>query len=135
MKEGPKFTAPITDDDNSETRKDPDVTFGNKEWRIESFGNQTSRRSFASTGIDENHHVLSEFDSDIKSMVVKHARMADIDGDGRISRDEYVLGAANMAKDVKKAARKEKNLKRTAGGLTFFTVFGLLLNFGLIYVV
>ena len=68
-------------------------------------------------------------------MVVKHTRMADIDGDDRISCDEYVLAAANIAKEVKKAARKEKNLKRTARGLSFLTVFGMLGNFGLIYAV
>ena len=113
MKEGPKFTAPTTDDDN--IRK--------------------SRRSFACNDIDENHPVLSEFEPDIRSMVVKHTRLADRDGDGRISRDEFILAQAGVAKDSKKKARKETTLKRTVGGLTLLTALGLLLNVGLIYAV
>ena len=113
MKEGPKFTAPTTDDDN--IRK--------------------SRRSFACNDIDENHPVLSEFEPDIRSMVAKHTNMADRDGDGQISRDEFILATTRVAKYVKKKGRKETTLKRTVVGLTLLTVLGLLGNVGLIYAV
>ena len=61
--------------------------------------------------------------------------MADEDGDGRLSRDEYIKASAVLAKDVKQCAHKEKNLKRTIGGLSFFTLLGFLGNFFLIYAV
>jgi len=113
MGEGPKFIAPNTDDDN--IRK--------------------SRRSFAYNDIDENHPVLSGFEPDIRSMAVKRTRLADRDGDGRISRDEFILTIAEVAQDVQNTGRKETTLKRTVGGLTLLTVLGLLLNVGLIYAV
>ena len=113
MEERPKFTAPNTDDDNI----------------------RESRRSFACNDIDETHPVLSGFEPGIRSMVVKRNRLADRDGDGRISRDGFVLVTAEVAKDAQKKARKETTLKRTVGGLTLLTALGLLGNVGLIYAV
>ena len=68
-------------------------------------------------------------------MVVKHTRLADKDGDGRLSREEYIKSSAMLATDAKEGAQKEKKLKRTVGGLSLVTVLGLIGNFFLIYAV
>lgn len=132
MKEGCRgFTAPTTDGDISETSNVAFKTVGSKEFRNEG----QSRRSFGCQDINENHPALREFEPDIKRMVVKHTRLADEDGDGRLSRDEYIKSSAGLATDVKKCAQKEKKHKRTIGGLSFVTVLGLICNFCLIYAV
>ena len=143
MKEGCGFTAPTTDDDISETNNGAVETFGSKKWRNEAtVRGLQSRKSFACQGINENHHALREFEPDIRRMVVKHTRLADKDGDGRLSREEYIKSSAMLATDVKEGAQKvkegaqkEKKLKRTVGGLSLVTVLGLIGNFFLIYAV
>ena len=136
MKEGCGFTAPTTDDDISETNNGAVETFGSKKWRNEgTVRGRQSLRSFACQGINENHHALREFEPDIRRMVVKHTRLADKDGDGRLSREEYIKSSAMLATDAKEGAQKEKKLKRTVGGLSLVTVLGLIGNFFLIYAV
>ena len=118
-------TVPPTDDYNSHDNKKPTSNAGNRQ----------SVGAFSYGVIDENHSALRGFEPDIRSMVVKRIKLTDTDGDGRISRDEYVFSSAMLAKDATEGAHKEKNLKRTVGGLSFLFAIGMAANFGLIYAV
>ena len=66
---------------------------------------------------------------------MKRIKLTDTDGDGRISRDEYVFSSAMLTKDAKEGTHKEKNLKCTVGRLSFLFMIGMAANFGLIYAV
>jgi hypothetical protein len=93
------------------------------------------RKSAFGIGDLENHPLLKSLPPHQREVILANAKNADIDGDGDLTRDEWLCAQIQTVKDIEETAKKQAKLELTVKWGALWVVLGWLGNFALVWVV